>query len=162
MKIKAHICMIFMAFLIANFAIAEECKPPIDIQELRIISEGTFMLSSDKGNAYVSSYLPSGTIVKPKSYKTINYHKRKDKPPIPQCHLYVETSLGKHGYVLLKTAQMASKYSGIYIFPRTEIEIYKKANFEKVNEYRLKNILKKEIFMSSICNFSISAGEELY
>jgi len=135
--------------LFSHSVFAKECTLPIDTKNLRVISQGTFLLSSDNGDAYVSSYLPSGTVVKVNGHRTINYYKRKGKPPIPQCYISIETNLGKHGFVLEDTAEDFSKYPGEYLFPRTNIEIYKRPDLDKVNAYRSGTLSKKEIFMSS-------------
>lgn len=149
MKIKFSILSAFIWLLFNNPAYSKECTLPIDTKSLRVISQGTFLLSLDSGNAYVSSYLPSGTVVKVNGYRTINYHKRKGKPPIPQCYISIKTNLGKHGYVLEDTAKNSSTFPGEYLFPRTNIEIYKKPDFDKVKAYKAGSLKKKEIFMSS-------------
>ncbi|MGF1749529.1 hypothetical protein [Vibrio cionasavignyae] len=127
-----------------------ECNSTPIPNELHIIDKGTFMLSIKGGHAPVSSYLPSGTIVRLLGIQPIDYQKRQGRQPITQCYFYVKTTLGKYGYVLKSTLVSSSSYIGEFVFPRTEIEIFKRPNLESVSDYRAGNsALRRTVFMSS-------------
>ena len=128
---------------------ASSCLGPITQNEKRIVADGTFLLSTKDGYAYVSSYIPAGTVVFIKGAKEIKFFKRKDMPPIPQCYFEIKTSLGKTGYVLQPETVAADNFPGKHLFPRTQIEIYKKPNKQKIENYRKTSLNKKEVFMSS-------------
>jgi len=147
-KFRNHLILLIVIFV--GGVQAKECDNFKASNQIHVIDKGTFMLSLDKGNANVSSYLPSGTMVKTIRKQTINHHKRANRPPIPKCYLKVQTNLGKIGFVLQESLSSSSLFNGEYLFPRTEIVIYKRPNLEKVTSYRNgDDTLKNDVFMSS-------------
>lgn len=149
MKSLISLVMLVWAFSVTAHAEASKCNSSFVNGEHRIVTDGTFLLSTNGRNAYVSSYLPAGTVVTTQGTKDINYHKRDGMPPIPQCYFKIKTNLGKIGYILDSESETAVNYPGKYLFPRTEIEIYKRPNKTKVDKYKNKLIEKNEVVMSS-------------
>ncbi|MCC4860981.1 hypothetical protein [Vibrio splendidus] len=141
---------ILLFLLLAGSVQARECDNSPTPKENHIVDKGTFMVTLVDGHAPVSSYLPSGAVVKLLGKQTIYYKKRQGRPPIPQCYYQVKTNLGKSGYVLQDTLDSESMYQGEYVFPRTEIEIYKRASLEQVTDYRSQGKTSRSaVFMSS-------------
>ncbi|GAL28566.1 hypothetical protein JCM19239_5749 [Vibrio variabilis] len=141
---------ILLLLLLTGSVQARECDNSPTPKENHVVDKGTFMVTLVDGHAPVSSYLPSGAVVILLGKQTIYYKKRQGRPPIPQCYYQVKTNLGKSGYVLQDTLDSASMYEGEYVFPRTEIEIYKRANLEQVIDYRSKGKTSRSaVFMSS-------------
>ena len=105
-------------------ALAKECGNDIQVTQNGVITGGTFMVAL-VGNEYdVISYIPTGTIVKVNSYEVIK-KRRKGLKPKEECYYDVTTNLGKSGFVLQTETRTLSDYQGEYIFPRTEVNIYK-------------------------------------
>lgn len=135
-------------FLFAN-ASARDCGNDIQVNENGVITGGTFMVAL-VGNEYdVISYIPTGTIVKVNGYEVIR-KRRKGLKPKEECYYHVTTNLGKSGFLLQTETRRLSDYQGEYIFPRTEVNIYKEPSLEKVTAYLAREIDKKEIFLSSV------------
>jgi len=132
-----------------SHAVASNYSDALIRNQNRIVTNGTFMLTLKEGNAYVSSYIPSGTVVAIKNNKRINFYKTKGFPPIPQYYFEIKTILGKTGYVLQNETSPVDNYQGKYIFARTEIEIYKHPDKTTVDKYKEKKVKRKIIVMSS-------------
>jgi len=133
-------------FILAQFvfistnALGKECKDEIPINDNGVVVGGTFMVAL-AGNEYkVNSYIPSGTIVKIKNYEIIKKY-RKGLKPKKECYYKIVTNLGKSGFVLQEETRALSSYSGEYIFPRTEVNIYKEPSTEKIAAYLDKKIV---------------------
>jgi hypothetical protein len=95
-----------------------------------VVVGGTFMLQckkekSRKKHYTVSSYIPNGSIVSVTGSKTINWYKIPHEPPIEQKYFEVVTLFGKKGFILESETEPLADYTGKYLFPRTQIFIYR-------------------------------------
>ena len=133
----------------ATSAFGQACFENLNQGEKRIVTQGTFLLTLKKGVASVSSYVPSGTVLQIQGAREIRHHKREGFAPIPKCYFAVLTDLGKSGYVLQDESVPVAKFPGKNLFPRTQIEIYKYPDKEKIARYRRGELDKAEIFLSS-------------
>jgi len=147
---RSYLSILFILLLgYSTTLFGKECKNQIPIDKNGVVVGGTFMVSLNKGEYKVTSYIPNGTIIKVKNYDLIKRY-RKGVSPKQECYYEIITNLGKRGFILQDETKQLSKYSGQYIFPRIEVNIYKKPLLDKVQLYLDNQIKPKEIFLSSV------------
>ena len=118
----------FTTFILVAVIISASC--PVegsdnDCANIGVVVKGGFLLSP-KGEKFLrTSYIPNGTVVCIEGEETINYYKILHEPPIKQDYYHIKTTLGKQGYLLKSFVKPLANFDGKYIFPRTEILIYK-------------------------------------